>query len=77
MGSEWRVVVIDTSLESELHTYISWYGPLPCVVVKVVWHIPASAAPGVYRIRHVGYAKSNPIGNPSKYEGVTEPFVVN
>jgi neutral ceramidase len=45
--------------------------------VKIEWHIPADAASGDYRIRHIGQWKSGWTGAISRYEGTSNTFAVS
>ncbi|MDJ0766689.1 MAG: neutral/alkaline non-lysosomal ceramidase N-terminal domain-containing protein [Myxococcota bacterium] len=44
--------------------------------VTIEWDIPASASPGFYRIRQVGYWKSGWTGEIERYEGASRAFLV-
>ena len=47
----------------------------PRSYATIEWRIPATAAPGVYRVRHFGASKSL-LGSISHFTGTSSAFVV-
>lgn len=76
-GSQWVTVAVDADPETRLlWTRDKDLLCKACSAVEVQWSIPPQAAPGIYRIRHVGAFKHGLTGAITPYEGVTKPFEV-
>ncbi|XP_006630538.1 neutral ceramidase [Lepisosteus oculatus] len=76
MTQQWIVVHTDASWETRFH-WIKGSGALSNVTVE--WHIPTSALPGSYRVRHFGHYKERKglttVIKP--YEGTSDMFTVH
>ncbi|XP_056153365.1 neutral ceramidase [Lampris incognitus] len=73
--AQWEVVHTDASWETRFH----WLrGSARQSNATVEWHIPASALPGRYRIRHTGHCKQMKGLKPviTAYEGTSAEFTV-
>ncbi|MGH8516896.1 MAG: neutral/alkaline non-lysosomal ceramidase N-terminal domain-containing protein, partial [Panacagrimonas sp.] len=64
----WEVVAQDRDPELFFEWNPTLPSPLPIdppligpSTAAAIWHIPANAAPGIYRLRHVGAAQSSPL----------------
>lgn len=72
VGGNWVTVAWDSMPE----TMLEWArGDLDQSYMTVVWDVPRSTAPGTYRIRHFGKAKSL-FGLMTPFVGTTRPFLV-
>ncbi|XP_030631323.1 neutral ceramidase [Chanos chanos] len=75
-GSQrWEVVHTDAAWETRFH-WIKGSGGQSNATVE--WHIPLTAQPGTYRIRHFGHSKSLQGLRPviTAYEGTSDSFAV-
>ncbi|KAJ8396036.1 hypothetical protein AAFF_G00025680 [Aldrovandia affinis] len=70
---QWNIVHTDASWETRFH-WIKGRGAQSNATVE--WHIPSSAQPGTYRIRHFGHFKeAQALFTP--YEGTSDAFSVS
>lgn len=75
-NGEWKVVKSDASMD----TFMQWKRVnviLPYSRVVITWEIDKNEETGIYRIRHFGYAKPNPVSKDLQYyEGTTKEFII-
>ncbi|KAL3177189.1 hypothetical protein MRX96_009884 [Rhipicephalus microplus] len=74
-GESWTVVATDGNWETRFY-WRRTSGFLGQSEATVMWEIPQSAEPGVYRIRHFGHSK-NILQVVTPYEGSSKRFNVN
>ncbi|KAG5855430.1 hypothetical protein ANANG_G00048980 [Anguilla anguilla] len=74
-SQKWDIVHTDASWETRFH-WIKGGGAQSNATVE--WHIPSSARPGTYRIRHFGHFKEIKLLKPviTAYEGTSDTFRV-
>jgi neutral ceramidase len=79
----WDVVATDRGPElsflwnaspSLIDTELAQAGPS---TAEVLWHIPANASAGTYRIRHEGVSRTSASQAPVPYTALSSPFQVN
>jgi neutral ceramidase len=77
-GASWVPVAYDWDWETKYRwERVNCVPTLACSHVTVEWKIPATATPGIYRIRHDGDWKSGVNGAISPYTGYSREFTVN
>lgn len=80
---EWEVVVTDRAPELIYEWRPLLPSPLPVDLPltgpstgAVIWHVPANAAAGTYRLRHVGTAQAAALVPADSYSGTSSSFVI-
>ncbi|XP_037660915.1 neutral ceramidase [Choloepus didactylus] len=75
-SAAWQIVHNDASWETRFY----WHkGSVGQSNATIEWHIPATAQPGIYRIRYFGHNRKQDLFKPAvilSFEGTSSPFTI-